>query len=65
MKVAMYLLMAAGLLVLFFLAPLITIWSLNILFPSLAIPYTIWTYLAMLWVHSSAMGIYYRGSKDK
>jgi hypothetical protein len=26
--------------------PLLTLWSLNTLFPSLNIPYTIWTYLA-------------------
>jgi hypothetical protein len=30
-----------------FLAPLALIWSLNTLFPLLAIPYTFWTWLAM------------------
>jgi hypothetical protein len=28
--------------------PLLVIWSLNTLFPALAIPYTIWTWLAAL-----------------
>lgn len=30
------------------LGPLITIWALNTLFPALAIPYTIWTWLSVL-----------------
>lgn len=28
--------------------PLITIWALNTLFPVLAIPYTFWTWLAVI-----------------
>jgi hypothetical protein len=28
--------------------PLLLLWSLNTLFPALAIPYTIWTWLAAL-----------------
>lgn len=28
--------------------PILTIWSLNTLFPVLAIPYTIWTWFAMV-----------------
>ena len=28
--------------------PLLTIWALNTLFPALAIPYTVWTWLAAL-----------------
>lgn len=28
--------------------PLLTIWALNTLFPALAIPYTIWTWLSVL-----------------
>jgi len=36
--------------ILVFVAPLISIWALNTLF-SLSIPTTIWTYLAMLWLH--------------
>jgi hypothetical protein len=31
-------------------SPLITIWALNTLFPLLAIPYTIWTWLATFWI---------------
>ncbi|NDH68325.1 MAG: hypothetical protein EBY22_10585 [Gammaproteobacteria bacterium] len=30
--------------------PLATIWSLNTLFPALAIPYDIWTWLAVIWL---------------
>ena len=30
------------------LGPLLILWSLNTLFPVLAIPYTIWTWLAAL-----------------
>jgi len=60
----MYILMGTGLIVLFFLAPFISIWSLNTLFPSLSIPFNVWTYLAMVWVHTGAMGVYYRKKKD-
>ena len=28
--------------------PLVTIWALNTLFPVLAIPYTLWTWLAVI-----------------
>ena len=28
--------------------PLVTIWALNTLFPTLAIPYTFWTWLAVI-----------------
>jgi hypothetical protein len=63
MKLVIYLLMVLGVIVLFFLAPFISIWSLNTLFPSLAIPFNVWTYLAMIWVHSGAMGITYKSSK--
>ena len=38
-----------GLIVLLVVAgPLLLIWSLNTMFPVLAIPYTIWTWLAAL-----------------
>lgn len=37
---------AALIIFLIIVGPLITIWSLNTLFPVLAIPYTIWTWLA-------------------
>ena len=39
--------------------PLALIWALNTLFPVLAIPYTFWTWLAMLCVG----GIFTRGGK--
>ena len=37
--------------------PLLTIWALNTIFPCLAIPTTIWTYLAIAWLHTI---IYYK-----
>jgi len=37
-------------LVLLFVSPILTIWALNTLFPVLAIPTNIWTYLAALWL---------------
>lgn len=35
---------------LFILGPFIAIWSLNTLFPALAIPYTFWTWLSALFL---------------
>lgn len=40
--------------------PLITIWALNTLFPVLAIPFTIWTWLAALCLGGVMV---YRGHK--
>jgi len=42
--------LAVGLLVvaLVVAGPLLILWSLNTLFPTLAIPYTVWTWLAAL-----------------
>lgn len=37
-------------------APLITIWSLNTLFPILAIPYNVQTWAAALWVGGLVSG---------
>ena len=34
----------------FVLGPFLVIWSLNTLFPALAIPYTFWTWLAALFL---------------
>jgi hypothetical protein len=39
--------------------PLIVIWSLNTLFPILAIPYNIWTWLAVIGINASIRGIFY------
>jgi hypothetical protein len=35
------------------LGPLITIWAINTLFPVLAIPYTFWTWLAVIILFSA------------
>jgi hypothetical protein len=43
-----------GLLILF--GPLLTIWMLNTLFTSLAIPYTFWTWLASLVLNLTIAG---------
>jgi hypothetical protein len=32
------------------IGPLLTIWALNTLFPVLAIPYTFWTWLAVIFL---------------
>ena len=47
--IALYVLLAIALII---VSPFIFIWALNTLFPVLAIPTTIWTYLAALWVQS-------------
>jgi hypothetical protein len=37
--------------------PLLTIWALNTLFPVLAIPYTFWTWLAVVF-----LGMFFRSN---
>ncbi len=46
----MFKILGIGALIVFLMAlgPLLILWSLNTLFPVLAIPYTIWTWLAAL-----------------
>lgn len=39
-----------------FLGPLATIAALNTLFPALAIPYNIWTWLSALWLGALVSG---------
>ena len=39
-----------------FLGPLALIWALNTLFPSLAIPYTFWTWLAAMILGGAVCG---------
>ena len=48
-----YTLALIGLLVivLIIVSPIFTIWALNTLFPVLAIPMNIWTWLAVIWLH--------------
>jgi tryptophan-rich sensory protein len=43
-------------LLLFWLAPLATIWAMNTLFPVLMIPYTFWTWLAVIVLASAIHG---------
>ena len=40
-------------------APLVMIWSLNTIFPVLAIPYTFWTWLGVIGLNASIRGIFY------
>ena len=42
------------------LGPFITIWSLNTLFPVLAIPYTLETWAAAIALHATIRGIFYK-----
>jgi len=58
-----YILIALALLALIIISPFLTIWALNTVFPSLAIPFTIWTWLAVIWLHTVAVGITYKSSK--
>ena len=37
--------------VLVFVSPIFSIWALNTIFPSLAIPTNVWTWLAVFWLH--------------
>lgn len=46
--IAIVILAVAAVIFLIIVGPLITIWSLNTLFPVLAIPYNIWTWLAVI-----------------
>jgi len=48
MVVALFALLAIG--------PLLTIWSLNALFPALAIPFNFFTWLAALWLGALLSG---------
>jgi hypothetical protein len=41
-------------------APFLTIWSLNVLFPVLAIPYTLETWAAIVLMHATIRGIFTR-----
>lgn len=41
------------------LGPLATIWALNTLFPVLAIPYTVWTWLAVV-----VLGLFLRSNVE-
>jgi hypothetical protein len=56
-KAILVVLFAALILALVLLGPLATIWAANTLFPMLAIPYTFWTWLAVL-----IMGAFLKGS---
>lgn len=38
------------------LGPFLTIWTINTLFPVLAIPFTFWTWLAGLWFNWVTFG---------
>jgi tryptophan-rich sensory protein len=49
----MMIMAVAAVIFLIIVGPLITIWSLNTLFPILAIPYTIWTWLATVFLFAA------------
>ena len=44
------------LLALIIVGPLLTLWSLNTLFPVLAIPYNIWTWFATVFLFAAVRG---------
>ena len=62
MNAITYILIALALLALVAISPYLTIWALNTIFPSLAIPFNIWTWLAVIWLHTVLAGISYRKS---
>lgn len=43
--------------------PFITIWSLNTLFPVLAIPYSLETWAAIIALHATIRGIFVKGKE--
>jgi hypothetical protein len=43
--------------------PFITIWSLNTLFPVLAIPYNFDTWVAAVALHATIRGVFYKKEK--
>lgn len=53
-------LLALAIIIVIIFGPIATIWALNTLFPALAIPYTFWTWLAMLVLST---GLFYKSSK--
>jgi hypothetical protein len=53
-------LIALLVLALVIVSPLATIWALNTVFPSLAIPLNIWTWLAVVWLHTVLVGASYK-----
>lgn len=53
-----------ALILLLVLAPFLTIWSLNALFPLLAIPYNFFTWVAALWLGTVLSGGLVARKKD-
>ena len=53
-------LLAIFLIALVIVSPIATIWALNTVFPSLAIPFNIWTWLAVIWLHTVLVGASYK-----
>lgn len=56
MKLSLLVLLGVLFLCLFLAWPLVIIWSLNTLFVSLSIPYSFWTYLAVMVLNVSTFG---------
>lgn len=60
-KIAFMLVLAV---VLIIVGPVITITALNTVFPSLAIPINIWTWLSVLWLQSPLILAYRKNNND-
>ncbi len=60
MNTSSIILLGLFILVLVIVSPIATIWALNTVFPSLAIPLNIWTWLAVAWLHTIAVGASYK-----
>ena len=53
-----YLIILAIAIIAIIFGPFITIWSLNTLFPALAIPYTLETWAATIALHATVRGLF-------
>jgi hypothetical protein len=60
MKTSSIILIVLFVLALLFVSPILTIWALNTIFPTLAIPLNVWTWLAVAWMHVVIAGSSYK-----
>lgn len=58
-----YFIILAVVIVAIIFGPFITIWSLNTLFPALAIPYSFETWAATIALHASVRGLFIKAEK--
>jgi hypothetical protein len=64
MKDTLVVIGVVAVLVFAFFSPFVTIWCLNTLFPALAIPYTIETYFAALFLNAGSGFVKFKKEKE-